>query len=296
MSRFGVSRAAWGSLAAATLGACALSAAAAPAAPAAAAPGHNDTGTVPPRGVAQRAPAASVRASRVYTARSATLGPRVLGVGAGGEDVAALQDWLSRRGHRVPSTGYFGPVTQRQVKAFQRTKKLTADGVVGPKTYFALGLHDPLRSYGIRRVRASGGWLAAIPGTGGIRADRRIVRDIEELIVYYDLRITAAYAAGGHATRGEHPMGLAIDAVPADGNWSRAMQLAHDMGWNARCAANGTNPTCAYAPYRFIEYNGYPGGGDPAHAGYNAHIHLSWLHTPTRYNHRAWRIKVFRAP
>jgi hypothetical protein len=33
-------------------------------------------------------------------------------------------------------------------------------------------------------------------------------------------------------------------------------------------------------PFRVILYNGYPGHGDPAHVGANAHIHFSWQHAP----------------
>jgi hypothetical protein len=40
---------------------------------------------------------------------------------------------------------------------------------------------------------------------------------------------------------------------------------------------------------RVILYNGYPGHGDPAHAGANAHIHFSWQHAPARpFTPAAW--------
>ena len=31
-----------------------------------------------------------------------------------------------------------------------------------------------------------------------------------------------------------------------------------------------------------IVYNGFPGHGDPQHAGGNAHIHFSWQHASAR--------------
>jgi hypothetical protein len=44
---------------------------------------------------------------------------------------------------------------------------------------------------------------------------------------------------------------------------------------------------------RFIGYNGYPGHGDPSHAGANAHIHFSWLHAPAIPNSQAAWVDVF---
>jgi rare lipoprotein A (peptidoglycan hydrolase) len=64
----------------------------------------------------------------------ATLGDRVLSKGTAGNDVKTLQMLLTRRGFEVPSTGYFGTVTKRKLRGFQRSRGLTADGVVGPKT------------------------------------------------------------------------------------------------------------------------------------------------------------------
>lgn len=260
-------------------------------------PAGNDTGTTPPRGTPQTStPVPEARGRRqAIAARSSGLGPRVLAQGMSGEDVAAVQDWLTKRGYPVSSTGYFGPITDGRVRAFQGAHRLAADGVVGPRTLSAFGLYDPIASGGVVSDARSRPWLYAIPGTGGIRVDTRIHGDVEALIVRYDLRVTAAYAAGGHAAGGEHPLGLALDAVPADGNWARADQLASDLGWRSSCGSTG----CAGrlpAPFRFIGYNGYPGHGDPAHAGSNAHIHLSWNHTPTAPNSRAYSVQRFRAP
>ena len=64
----------------------------------------------------------------------ATLGDRTLQKGMAGNDVKTLQMLLSRRGFEVPATGYFGTVTKRKTRAFQRSRGLTADGVVGPMT------------------------------------------------------------------------------------------------------------------------------------------------------------------
>jgi rare lipoprotein A (peptidoglycan hydrolase) len=64
----------------------------------------------------------------------ATLGDRTLQKGTAGNDVKTLQILLTRRGFEVEATGYFGPVTKRKVRRFQRSRGLTADGIVGPMT------------------------------------------------------------------------------------------------------------------------------------------------------------------
>ena len=134
-----------------------------------------------------------------------------------------------------------------------------------------------------RRVPFSGTWLAAVPGTGE-RCDARIVADVQGLIDRFGLRLTACFAATGHAAGGEHPLGLATDLLPADGDWTRTMTTARSFGWSPHCAANG----CAghlRPPMRVVLYNGYPGHGDPAHCAAPAcppHLHLSWSHAPTQ--------------
>jgi hypothetical protein len=50
-----------------------------------------------------------------------------------------------------------------------------------------------------------------------------------------------------------------------------------DLGWIPSCGASGTAPVCPLVPaIQFVGYNGYSGHGDPAHAGENAHLHVSW--------------------
>ena len=65
----------------------------------------------------------------------------VLRRGNKGEDVKKLQRLLLEKGYSVGSCGVdgdFGSATQAAVKAFQKANKLTADGVVGEKTWAAL--------------------------------------------------------------------------------------------------------------------------------------------------------------
>jgi hypothetical protein len=143
----------------------------------------------------------------------------------------------------------------------------------------------------VARVSAGTPWLAPLAGTG-LRCDARIIPDVEYILSRFGLRATSCYRSDGPGDDGEHPLGLALDAVPIDGDWSRALAAAEAFGWKPSCGSTG----CAgqlTAPMRFIGYNGYPGHGDPDHAGANAHIHLSWLHAPAApYTQAAW-VDVF---
>lgn len=60
--------------------------------------------------------------------------------GSKGNEVATLQKLLSRYETVIAVDGDFGPATEKAVIAFQKSKGLTADGIVGPKTWAALGV------------------------------------------------------------------------------------------------------------------------------------------------------------
>ena len=49
--------------------------------------------------------------------------------------VRTLQQLLRARNHPVAVDGIFGPNTEAAVKAFQQSKGLAADGIVGPQTW-----------------------------------------------------------------------------------------------------------------------------------------------------------------
>ena len=72
--------------------------------------------------------------------------------GSKGEFVTMLQTELIRLGYALPKYGVdgdFGKETEMAVKYFQQDNLLTADGVVGPKTWKALDGSDAMKMYSV---------------------------------------------------------------------------------------------------------------------------------------------------
>ena len=72
----------------------------------------------------------------------------VLESGANGHPVKTLQYLLRERGHAVAVDGVFGPNTGSAVTAFQASRGLAADGIVGPLTWPALVVQVRQGSHG----------------------------------------------------------------------------------------------------------------------------------------------------
>lgn len=72
------------------------------------------------------------------------MGGRTLMRSMGGLDVYALQIKLTDLGYDPgPEDGKFGPRTEAAVKQFQADAGISADGIVGPVTYYQLGKMGP---------------------------------------------------------------------------------------------------------------------------------------------------------
>lgn len=90
---------------------------------------------------ADAAAGTAVPAPAATAAAAPTTKSELLAVGSSGQDVAALQKKLGEVGFVTGETdGNFGKGTQDAVMAFQKSKSLQVDGLVGPKTNEALGL------------------------------------------------------------------------------------------------------------------------------------------------------------
>ena len=79
----------------------------------------------------------------------------LLGRGSAGDAVRDLQQNLSALGYPLAVDGIFGKDTEKAVCAFQRDHGLDADGIVGPRTFAAIGEALPFGAGG-------GGWWSAM--------------------------------------------------------------------------------------------------------------------------------------
>lgn len=133
----------------------------------------------------------------------------VLRLGARSPQVARMQQLIRNAGIEVgPIDGIFGPRTLAGVKAYQSSRGLTVDGVVGPQTWGALNRSAPLA----QRPGAADGGDSFTPGGG-----RRV----------------AAYVNGQPRTITVVPVGngqyLRADAARA---WQRMQEAARAVGIN----------------------------------------------------------------
>jgi peptidoglycan hydrolase-like protein with peptidoglycan-binding domain len=115
--------------------------------------------------------------------------------GSRGPAVEALQRTLSNLGFTLRADGDFGPLTAGQVRAFQRSQGLSADGVVGPQTLRALqqavggatpATPPPRSGSGNPGAGSpssgspSGGIIAGLGGTGSARGGTAIAGQLSE--------------------------------------------------------------------------------------------------------------------
>ena len=130
-----------------------------------------------------------------------------------------------------------------------------------------------------------GGRFVPIPGFPGEKIDRRLLPDIRWMKHRFDIFITDGYSTDPvHAQNGEHPIGLATDIVPnraVGGTWNEIGDLAH------LAEPSQDHPI---APWRWVGWN-----GDPGH-GRGNHLHLSWMHSPTKPRHPARVVYTRRCP
>ena len=71
------------------------------------------------------------------------------------DEVARLQSLLNNNGYTLVEDGDFGPKTEEAVKAFQKQNNLEVDGIVGNKTWAALGVKETTNSTNSKQVDSS---------------------------------------------------------------------------------------------------------------------------------------------
>jgi peptidoglycan hydrolase-like protein with peptidoglycan-binding domain len=97
----------------------------------------------------------------------------IVGQGARGQRVWAIQYLLKARGYRLAADGKFGPATKTAVRMFQRVMRLRVDGVVGPATWSRLiiTLWKGKRGWAVRglqtNLRYAYGYRIGIDGVFG---------------------------------------------------------------------------------------------------------------------------------
>ncbi len=208
------------------------------------------------------------------------------GDGDGRLDVYDPEDAIATAARYLRASG--APSDWREaVFAYNHSSAYVDDVFRQAEAYRAVAVRAPANP---QPVAGGTGWLAPVPGFPGERCDRRIVPDVVLLTSSYGLTLSDCFGYQ-HKTRGEHPLGLAVDVSPADGDWSRTLSLARAAGWSPTCAASGCP---GQGPFRVVLYNGFPGHGDPAHTD-SPHLHLSWQHSPAPPFTRASEVSVLTA-
>lgn len=134
-----------------------------------------------------------------------------LSLGATGPAVTEAQSLLTRSGHRTAADGRFGPATFAALVAFQRDHGLQPDGVIGSRTWAALG-SGPTSSYALRVTAPSSAWRI-------IGSQTHVVKTGESWtgIAAAHASTPAALAAANRLPAGSRPPVGATIQVP--GSW-----------------------------------------------------------------------------
>nr|ATE50857.1 peptidoglycan-binding protein [Actinoplanes tsinanensis] len=215
--------------------------------------------------------------------------------GAQGAAVKAAQTLLKTRGQSVAVDGEFGSATTSAVKAFQKAKGLSADGVVGTQSWSALLTSDSGAPSGNRAAFAqqilntSGIELATVHpggthagstarqniidtanGKGALTSpwsdkpnqrvalDTRMLNGLLKLLSQDGYRISVSEIVGGdHSTNSRHYAGLGFDINYINGR--HVGESAPHQGLMAACRKLGATEVLG-----------------PGDAGHSRHVHCGW--------------------
>jgi peptidoglycan hydrolase-like protein with peptidoglycan-binding domain len=103
----------------------------------------------------------------------------ILKKGLAGEPVRRLQAKLG-----VETDGEFGPSTEAALKDWQKKNGLAADGVAGPDTFLAMGLHELI----LLKQGTSGSTVKTLQEKLGIAADGQFGSGTEKAVRDYQQR------------------------------------------------------------------------------------------------------------
>lgn len=217
-----------------------------------------------------------------------------LRTGADGPAVKAAQTLLRARGQAVAVDGSFTATVAAKVKAFQKSAGLTADGVVGVRTWAAL-LNGTAATPGNRAALAkailrTGGISLATVHPGGrhagstakqnvvdtangkgaltspwsdkpsrrVNLDTRMLNGLLELRTQYGYRISVSEIVGGdHSSNSKHYAGLAFDINYINGR--HVGSGAPHNGLMAACSKLGAREVLG-----------------PGDRGHGRHVHCGW--------------------
>jgi cell wall-associated NlpC family hydrolase len=164
-------------------------------------------------------PLASVSADRSTWIRQPMRGP----------EVAELQRQLHAAGFDPgPIDGYMGPVTERAVRAYQASRGLVVDGLVGPQTVGALMSAAPAVAPSAAPTHGGGGGATEAPvdgapsGTAIAEASGPVPQTIEGMLAWADTQLGTPYASVNPFRFGD---------VPWDGRPHKSVN-GSDTVWN----------------------------------------------------------------
>ena len=187
-----------------------------------------------------------------------------LSKGSTGQDVKTLQTKLKELGYLQGKVdGIFGSATKKAVKAFQKANKLTADGIVGPKTFAALGIEMPKNEYNIHGTAQNMDWWTSDIQKIFAKGVTAIITDVATGISWKEKR----FAGKNHA-----------DIQPCTKADTAKLKRVYGGGWSwARRAVFVTINGVNYA----ASIHGMPHGGSNLNNNFPGHHCCHFLNSRT---------------
>lgn len=198
----------------------------------------------------------SIPAIRTSSMAPASASSITLRSGARGAAVRSLQEALNARGASLRVDGIFGPGTLSAVRSFQGSAGLTQDGIVGRRTWSALGSAAP--SAPVIAAAPSRGMAVPASGTPTLRQGARgdIVAGLQDALRSRGASISADGVFGSRTTAAvrsfQRSVGLKADGIVGARTWA-ALRGAGSTPAPAAAPAPAQRPERTAAPSRSQE-------------------------------------------